>query len=451
MDIRVISSQKAGSDARSCMFDTLVGEEDAPLSVWMSHGDECTVLPMGFEAAAVSSQHGKDIIVGFRCASKKVYGLQYHPEVTHSEKGTETLRRFFFDIAKLRGGYDMDTTFLDNVVSSIRDEVGPDDHAICALSGGVDSAVAATAVHRALGDRLHCVFVDNGLLRFDEADRVLKMFEKELQLDVTFVDHSDVMLKKLAGVTDPEQKRRIIGWEFIEVVQKCARDIEAKLGTKPKYLVQGTLYPDVIESCPPPGSDRTASHTIKSHHNVGGLPEKLGFKLIEPLRWLFKDEVRKLGAVLEVPRAFLGRHPFPGPGLAVRILGDVTLDGALDVLRRVDEIYINKIKADGLYDEIWQAFAVFLPVKSVGVQGDCRTHSHVVALRAITSSDGMTADWYPFTPQFLGEVSSLICNSVEEVNRVVYDISSKVRMGDASSLTLITKSVFPLHGRPSSV
>jgi len=280
-------------------------------------------------------------------------------------------------------------------------------------------------VHKAIGDRLHCVFVDNGLLRFKEQERVMEMFKNHLHLPVDCVDHSQQMLTRLAGVTDPEKKRKIIGGEFIECFKNFKGEIEKRTGVRPTFLVQGTLYPDVIESCPPPGSDQKHSHTIKSHHNVGGLPKELGFELVEPLRMLFKDEVRKLGAIMDVPRTFLARHPFPGPGLGVRILGDVTKDNALDILRRVDEVYINTIREFGIYDEIWQAFAVFLPIRSVGVQGDQRSHSHVVALRAITSSDGMTADWYPFTVDFLKTVSTRITNTVKEVNRVCYDVTSK--------------------------
>ena len=314
---------------------------------------------------------------------------------------------------------------LDEQLAAVHAAVGPTAHAICALSGGVDSAVAATLVHKALGDRLHCVFVDNGLLRYKERERVEGIFKEHLHLPVTVIDASERTLARLKGLTDPEAKRKAIGAEFIAVFRDFADQSEKKLGQRPAFLVQGTLYPDVIESCPPPGSGQKHSHTIKSHHNVGGLPKDLGFSLVEPLRTLFKDEVRALGALLNVPAPFLQRHPFPGPGLAVRVLGDVTAEGALETLRHVDEIFINKIREAGLYHKIWQAFAVFLPIRSVGVQGDCRTHAHVVALRAITSQDGMTADWYHFDHAFLADCSNTICNEVRGVNRVVYDISSK--------------------------
>ncbi|XP_044483989.1 GMP synthase [glutamine-hydrolyzing]-like [Mangifera indica] len=395
-----------------------VGERQV---VWMSHGDEAALLPDGFEIVARSQQGA---VAAVENRERRLFGLQYHPEVTHSPEGMETLRFFIFDVCGVSAGWKMENV-LDEEIRIIKDKVGPDEHIICALSGGVDSTVAATLVHKAIGDRLHCVFVDNGLLRYKERERVMETFEKDLHLPVTCVDATDQFLSKLKGVVDPEMKRKIIGKEFICVFDAFAHELEQKLGKKPAYLVQGTLYPDVIESCPPPGTGRTRSHTIKSHHNVGGLPKDMKLKLIEPLKLLFKDEVRQLGRILNVPEPFLKRHPFPGPGLAVRVLGDVTDGNALDILRLVDEIFIQSIKDAGLYDSIWQAFAVFLPVRSVGVQGDQRTHSHVVALRAVTSQDGMTADWYYFEHKFLDDVARKICNNVRGVNRVVQDITSK--------------------------
>ena len=387
-------------------------EPHATTIVWASHGDRVDEPPPHFRVTATSANAP---VAGMQHDQKPIYGVLFHPEVAHTPRGGEILHNFLFDIC----GCVPDWTpghFIDHEVGRVRDLVGQG-RAICGLSGGVDSAVAAALVHRAIGDRLTCVFVDHGLLRRGEREQVEQTFRAHLGMDLRVVDATHRFLKELKGIEDPEEKRRRIGHTFIDVFEDAAGHVEGDVG----FLVQGTLYPDVIESSSPKGGP---SATIKTHHNVGGLRPNLPWKLIEPLRELFKDEVRQVGRELGLPDEIVGRHPFPGPGLAIRVLGPVN-EERLDLPRRVDAIYLDEIRAAGLYDQIWQAFAVLLPIKSVGVMGDGRTYDHVVALRAVTSRDGMTADWYPFPPDVLGRISNRIINEVRGVNRVAYDVSSK--------------------------
>jgi GMP synthase (glutamine-hydrolysing) len=379
--------------------------------VWMSHGDRVTVPPAGFHVIGTSVNAPVAMIAD---EARKFYATQFHLEVMHTPQGAALIRNFVRKIVDCRGDWTM-RAFKDEAIEKIRAQVG-NRRVICGLSGGVDSSVAAVLIHEAIGEQLTCVFVDHGLLRLNEGEKVVELFRGHYNIPLVHVDASDQFLSALAGVSDPETKRKIIGKLFIDVF-----DAEAKNVGGAEFLAQGTLYPDVIESVSFTGGP---SVTIKSHHNVGGLPERMHMKLVEPLRELFKDEVRALGRELGLPDAFVGRHPFPGPGLAIRCPGDITRD-KLEILRRADDVYIEEIRKAGLYDEIWQAFAVLLPVRTVGVMGDYRTYDYVVGLRAVTSTDGMTADFYPFDMKFIGHVATRIVNEVKGVNRVVYDVTSK--------------------------
>jgi GMP synthase (glutamine-hydrolysing) len=394
----------------SALYDG-VWEVGQRYPVWMSHGDRVTTPPEGFAAVGTSANAPIAMIADDK---RKFYATQFHLEVVHTPHGAAILRNFVRKIAGCAGDWTM-RAFKEEAIEKIRRQVGKA-KVICGLSGGVDSAVAAVLIHEAIGDQLTCVFVDHGLLRLGEAERVVAMFRGHYNIPLVHVEAGEDFLKALAGVEDPEVKRKTIGKLFIDVFEAQAKNLGGA-----EFLAQGTLYPDVIESVSFTGGP---SVTIKSHHNVGGLPQRMNMKLAEPLRELFKDEVRALGRELDLPDVFVGRHPFPGPGLAIRCPGEVTRD-KLDILRLADEVFIEEIRRAGLYGDIWQAFAVLLPVRTVGVMGDFRTYDYVVGLRAVTSTDGMTADFYPFDMQFIAEVATRIINEVKGVNRVVYDVTSK--------------------------
>ncbi|MDK2920780.1 MAG: hypothetical protein PWR24_337 [Desulfonauticus sp.] len=379
-------------------------------TVWMSHGDTVLEIPQGFEVLA-KTESIEFAAIGAR--EKNIYALQFHPEVVHTDFGKQIIANFLFQIARLEPSWSM-SSFIDNVLEEVKVQVG-EDKVVCALSGGVDSTVVAVLLNKALGHKLHCIFVDNGLLRLNEGEEVVSYLRKHFDLNLHYVQAQDLFLNRLKGVTDPEEKRKIIGHTFIEVFEQEAKKIEGV-----KWLAQGTLYPDVIESI----SYKGPSAVIKSHHNVGGLPEKMDLKLIEPLRELFKDEVRKVGIELGLPDFIIWRHPFPGPGLAIRIVGEITPE-RLEILRQADKIVQNELLEADWYRKVWQGFAVLLPLKTVGVMGDERTYEHVVALRVVDSIDAMTADWSRLPSELLARISNRIINEVKGVNRVVFDISSK--------------------------
>ncbi|MEW6509448.1 MAG: glutamine-hydrolyzing GMP synthase [Bacteroidota bacterium] len=392
------------------LFAGVIPDGPGGLHVWMSHGDHLTGIPSGFVTIAHSTNSP---ICAIRDTARKIYGVQFHPEVVHTPKGKEILRNFLYGICGCSGGWNA-AAFIQDSVRSIRSTVGKG-KVICALSGGVDSSVAAVLIHQAIGDQLTCIHINNGLMRKDESDAVVRTFRDRFHIALDYVDASEQFLAALKRVGDPEKKRKIIGNLFIDVFER-----EAKTMGKVEFLAQGTLYPDVIEST----SFRGPSVTIKTHHNVGGLPEKMHLKLIEPFRELFKDEVRAVGAALGLPDDLLWRHPFPGPGLAVRVLGEITPD-RLRLLRDADAIFVEELKSAGLYRDVWQGFIVLLPVQSVGVMGDGRTYEYTAAIRAVSSVDGMTADWFRMPHEVLARISSRITNEVRGINRVVYDVSSK--------------------------
>ncbi|TDJ50259.1 MAG: glutamine-hydrolyzing GMP synthase, partial [Nitrospina sp.] len=392
------------------VFSHLFKDVHSKSVVWMSHGDRIAKLPKGFKATAFTDNSP---VAAMENSIDKIYGLQFHPEVAHTQEGIKIIRNFLFNICQCQPLWKVES-FADYAIKNIQDQVG-NGKVVCGLSGGVDSSVVAVLLHQAIGDRLICIFIDNGLLRSGERQKVEETFREHFHMNLMVIDASKRFLDLLKGVTDPEQKRKIIGNTFIHVFEE-----QAKKAGDFKFLAQGTLYPDVIESV----SFKGPSAVIKSHHNVGGLPEDMELELVEPLRELFKDEVRALGREMGMPDEIISRQPFPGPGLAIRIIDEVTPE-RITTVQEADKIILEEIKAAGLYKEIWQSFAVLLPVKTVGVMGDARTYENVVALRAVTSTDGMTADWVPLPYELLGKISNRIINEVKGVNRVVYDISSK--------------------------